>query len=648
MRNKLILSSVLILLLAIFFIGFSSALSCNFPNTQINVNTGETPSPISIACSNTGTSSVQLWSQGNFFTNSPSLPLTINSNSSQSFTIIFNQISQAGLSTGYFWSSDGLMQNIIVNATQSNPTGCQLNPSMASYTQTAQTSTVTPLPKIMFSPTNCQGNIVYDSSHIYMEGGIISSGIRKPVSITSIVSDGVNLEINTNGLNSQTYSSTLKVNAFSKTFEIPFVIIVTSGNSQQGNVSVNNLPTCSLNSITLNLNQTYSLTCSNLQTDISIVPSVDNNYIKGVGLSPSTSQYVWNFVGKKVGITNVSACFNYLGASMGDCFTQAVQITNSGTALLGSTSLDFVFYQNGNSVNLENLKSVETVINVVDNSTRNLISSYELLLNGVLVNNTLTLETSKNYELRAKSFGYSDKLVSFNVSSAQLTLSIFPNKDIYLVGDLVNLSSNIENVTFLVDNEIVSSPYTFVSQGTAVLRAEKEGYIYSERNITVNPVVTYSSLFSNGKAVNSADLKRNSKVIMKLTEDSIWNVYFSEEYKEENTKKYKSPVILESGVGSEVSFDTKGYGVYEIKAKKDISANEYLVLNSLITSKQLDLKEIWANYWGWILSVGALLIAVIIILFVVKSKSPIPSTRTPISFGGSQKTSEFETQPGYD
>lgn len=647
MRNKIKLRCIFLLIASIFFIGFINALNCNFPTSNININTGETPSPISILCSNAGVSSVQLWNQGSFFSTSPSLPITINSNSSQSFTIIFNQITQAGISSGSFWSSDGLMYNLILNATQSNPTGCQLNPSMASYTQTAQTGTVTPLPKIMFSPTNCVGNIVYDSSHIYMEGGIISSGIRKPVSITSIVSDGVNLEINTGGLNSQTYSSTLKVNAFSKTFEIPFVIIVTSGNSQQGNVSVNNLPTCSLNSITLNLNQTYSLTCSNLQTDISIVPLVDNNYIKGVGLSPSTSQYVWNFVGKKVGITNVTACFNYLGSSMGDCFTQQVQITNSGSTILGSTTLDLIFYQGGNSVSLEKLKSLETVINVVDNSTRNLVSSYELLLNGVQVNNTLNLETSKIYELRAKSFGYDDKLITFNVSSANLEVYLNPNKDSYFVGDIVNFTSNIENVTFLVNGEIVASPYTFFSQGNNSIKAEKEGYLSEEINVSVNPVISLSSIFSNGNTINAGELKTKSKVIIKLSEESIWSAYFSEEYKENNEKKYKAPILLTNGVGSEVNFETKGYGYYEVKAKKDISSKEYSVLNTLVTSRPLELKELWDKYWVWIISVGALLIAVIIGFAIMSGKNKTVKP-TGLFYGGSPSKAPVEEDVNYD
>jgi hypothetical protein len=349
---------------------------------------------------------------------------------------------------------------------------------------------------------------------------------------------------------------------------------------------------------------------------------------------------------KKLGVTNISACFNYLGSPCGDCFNQGVQITNSGSALLGGTVLDIIFYQGGVPVDLSNLKSMETIINVVDNSTRNLVTSKNIYLNGIeIINATPTFELGKHYELRAVSYGYVDKVVNFNVSAAQLTLLIDPKKDLYYVGDIINLSSNIENSTFLLDGVTITMPYTLLSPGNFALRVDKEGYISSEFNITISNVVTYNSLYPS----DLTKWKKGDKVILKLTEDSIWNVYYSEEYKnkETNALAYKEPVIIKTGIGGEVSFEIKGNGYYEVKSKKEVSSQETSVLKTLITQKNLVFSEFFNKYKIWIISVCGLLIAVIILLFVTSGNKSRGVEKA--SFGGSSSSpSEMESVVSYD
>lgn len=567
----------LILLSAILLVNFSSALSCNFPAADINVSSGNTPSAISVNCSNGLNSSVSLWNQGSFFSTTPSFsstsPLTIAANSFQAFTIIFNQMNNVGSFTGTFWSSDGMFQTIKVNVEESNPTGCQLNPSLASYTQSVQKGSSLPLPKVTFSPTNCDGTLLLDNSHVYIEGGIITSGINKPVLISSIVSDGVNLEINTEGLNSQTYSSKLKISAFSKIFEIPFVIIVTGGTSPQGNFSADNLPTCSLNAINLNLNNTYSLICSNLQTDISITPVIDNNYIKGVGSDNSDTQYIWNFKAKKIGVTNITACFDYLGSPMGDCFYNEVKITNSGTSIVGGITLDLIFYQNGQSKNKDSLGAVDTIIHIVDNSTRNILDDAKFYLGGFeTTNHTINMKSGEVYELAATYPGYLPLYTNISASEVPIIFTISPSKTSYSVGEVVTITSELANVSYLLNNVIITSPYTFSSVGNFTLKAVKQGYADTEMQVNVT-----DSVFVK-EGMKADDWKKGEDILLVLNKISSWSVEFTEQSKDDDGNIiYTSPVTtLVSGTGDKISFNSDKIGKYEIKADGVTIATKYV------------------------------------------------------------------------
>jgi len=91
------------------------------------------------------------------------------------------------------------------------------------------------LPKITFNPQNCNGQLSLSTSSVSIQGGILTTEGQKPVSIASIQTDGVNLNLNTAGLNSQTYSSYLNIIAFGKQFQIPFIITVTTGTNPNTN-----------------------------------------------------------------------------------------------------------------------------------------------------------------------------------------------------------------------------------------------------------------------------------------------------------------------------------------------------------------------------------------------------------------------------
>lgn len=534
----------------LFLIASVYALSCTETSITKQINAGATPSDSSFTCTNNLDNVVTLFKNGNFFSDQNSI--TIQNNSQKDITISFKQMTSAGNFTGSLFSSDGLNIPVIINVNDLNPTGCQINPSLASYTQAVQQGTVLPLPKITFSPKNCQGSMVFDDSHIYIEGGIILNGIRKPITITSIVSDGVNMDINTEGLSSQTYSSKLKVNAFDKIFEIPFTIIVTAGSSPVTNFSVDNLPTCSLTSINLNLNNTYSMVCTNLQPDITIKPVIDNDYIYGNGLDTTSNQYIWYFKPKKMGNTIIKAEFYYRDSPVGDPFSQEVKITSTGSSIAG-TSLKLLF-----TPSLDVLSDGEqTIIQLIDNKTNSLVENPSVYVNAIPItplNNSdksfpYSFNTDTNYEIRGESPGYDDLVQTVNITKKQITITLDPDKAIYDAGEVINITTDPENSTILIDGFASGNSYTALKSGNVSIKAEKEGYLDDEKIIFVQSSIT---LVPTSCTITPDKWESGKDVVCSLSENSTWEIY-------------QNGTLENSGTSDTVSFKLKE-GSFEIKA----------------------------------------------------------------------------------
>jgi len=646
MRNKILIFVLGILLIS----SISATITCS-PTSLSTTFIEGSPVSLTTTCSNSANSSVTILKTGNFFNISDSV--IGQSPSQKTITINIYDITYGSYSGSIdFSDSSSSIPILVIVQEQPDSTTCSVDifPTIMNNIKIQQGEIKT---------RNIQINVPSCYPSYLNLNGVILATEEKPIILGEMSlgqiqpgnSVNIPIEIDAQGVAVGTYQDTLSILAYNSSgnkINLPSVsisVLVSSGITPITNFSLSQLPSCSLSSTILNLNNTYSLICTKNNPNIFINPIIDSSYLTGMSVDETSTQYVYNFKAKNVGVTNISAKFTYANAEIGEHFSQSVKITNSGTSGVGGTTLDFVFYQLGNSVSIEKLKALETIINLVDNSTRNLVTSRNLYLNGIeLINATPTFEIGKTYELRAVAFGYSDKVINFNVSSAQIDVLIEPSKEFYFVGELINLTSSIENVSYLLDDIIISNPYTFVSDGEFVLKATKDGYLNYEKNITIKPLISYNSLYP-------ADLtkwKNGDNVIIKLTEGCKWYVYYKEEYKQDGVNQYKEPILLSSGTGDEVKFKVGKYGYYEVKGMKEGTSEEISVLNQLITNKKIDLKEFWNSYWYYILSVFGLLFAVIVIAVVVKRKKSSSGEGVPYGGSSSGNTSEMESDGGYN
>lgn len=576
--------------LFLFLINFVSAYTVQFSPNQVNsqVIQGQSTSvTVNYIVTNYGESSTAFITTTSFpsnmlTSNTGSVIINANTTTSGSFVLTFNS---NGVATGNYsaWITFGTSSIFTSLEVKPIPNTCALNPSLVSYSQAVQANTIIPLSKITFNPTGCTGSLVLTSSNVLLEGGVISSsGVQKPLSISSIVSDGVNLQIDTTGLSSQTYSSKLKINAFSMTFEIPFLITVTQGTNPTINFSVNQLPTCSVSATQANLNVTDSLICTNVQPDVRVSPRV-NELIEGIGVDNSNGQFTWYFKAKKLGVAKVIVDFYYLNAPVGNPFEQEIKIV-SGSYSQGGTIMRFKFYPE-----LYNTPDGKVIIQVIDNSSNNLIQNAQIYMDGVLLNNnTIQLQQNKNYELRASSYGYSDIVEVISLSQLPINFTIYNQ---YLVGDSLNFQTNPPNATILYDDEIITLPFQLTEEGIHTITASYLGYSQTEKNITVvKNANLISSLpieeFKIGKIIYAQVDRNDSKLKI---------VYLD---------KNLVPNVLNETVGDYISVKADKKGTYEIYGDD----------NLLIRYEKKDTK--WYFSWWFLTLCG---IAVLIFLYLAFS-----------------------------
>jgi hypothetical protein len=472
----------------------------------------------------------------------------------KTFTLNFNEQATQGDYISVISFSDGsnpLSFVLKVNGTQQvSQGGCQINPSLVSYTQQVQQGTKIPIPKITFSPINCDGQLILTGSTVSIQGGIITTEGQKPVYISSVESDGVTVNIDTEGLNSQTYSSKLKINAYSKQFEIPFTIIITGGTSTSGDFNIENLPACSLTSNVLNTNVSYSMVCTNLVPDVSIEPVVDSKYIIGVGRSSESNQFTWTFRPKNFGNTIIKAQFKYLGVPVGEPFSQEVVIQSSGNPSPG-TSLEFVF-----TPTLDKAKPQEDVIiQLVDNKTLSLVSNPEVFIDALplTVNNSffkIKLDIDKNYSIRGRSAGYTDLVKTIALSMSPISLTMTPESGDSRTNFIISTDSN---ATIYIDGVSKGNYYTgTIPEGYHEIKAFKEGYIDSIKNITIESAISITKL--------GADFNKGDVQVFNLNKNDSWTVYYQEDSSVQ-AEIYNNLV----GQGTKIEFTPKKAGTYTIR-----------------------------------------------------------------------------------
>lgn len=596
MRYKLIL----FLSIFIFLLSFSSATTTTLSTSQtsFNVHPGDFGN-INISYStienqgNHGSNGVGLTGSPMFLSYSGG-SISYGANTTTNGTIIVSYQIPSNATQGNvqnYITIDATTLTITFNVQTQPQSSCQINPSLTSFTQQVQQGQTFSLPQVTFSPVGC--NVIFDSSHIFMEGGVVVGGIQKPVYISSMGQGFVNLNVDTNGLTSNTnYNSFLDVNTGNQTTKIPITIIVTGSSTPLTNLT--NLPSCSLDNSKYSINSTGTLTCNNLVPGVAIYVR-PNPLIKGQLPSISATQEQWQFTPVSAGITNITADFIYQGFPVGLSYTQQISISNTGSSSSGN-SLIFLLYQNGVQTNTSNLREGDLVFQLEDNSTNSLITNYQFYSGGVPINNSITLVAGQNYEIRGTSPGYADALIDFNVTAIPINLTLSPNQQSYFIGQQVGVTTDV-NATLYMDGVQISSPYLFTALGNHILTAVKDGYINSSMNISVVSPVTAQIITPDVKSWS-----KNDDVTMQLSSSGVWNVTFEKQ----NGNTYDPAVNVSQGVGSQVAFHLSDYGRY----------NVYLS-NTLVGSYILPQNDWFSSNWYWIVGV---IIVLLLLWLIFKGK----------------------------
>lgn len=430
--------------------------------------------------------------------------------------------------------------SIAVTNNQQNTGSCHLNPSLTSYTQQVQQGQTFSLPQVTFSPSGC--TVAYDSSHIYVEGGVVSNGIQKPVYISSMGDGYVNLNVDTTGLTSNTnYNTFLDVNTGNQTSKIPITIIVTGSSTPLTNITT--YPTCSLDNTQYPMNSTGTLTCTNLVPGVTISVR-PNSIIEGNVPSITSTQETWTFEPLEIGNTNITVDFYYQGIPVGKAVNFPIRITQGSLPLAG-TLIKVEFFPE-----LDQLAPGQNVtIQAVDNNTGNVLQGASYSLNGAdHPGNIFSFQAKTNYTLRITSNGYNDYVQTIYLDPKYIDLNILAPNGFYS-GKQIYVNSTPENATLYLDDSPVNSSFT-ASAGNHTLKATADGYLDTLKDFQISPAVTIvsSSLWQKGK-----------EQTFKLNQVADYMI----SYAKDATSPFNT---LASGTNDTITFTPNDAGVYSIQA----------------------------------------------------------------------------------
>jgi len=404
---------------------------------------------------------------------------------------------------------------------------------------------------------------------------------EQPIQLGELQLGGVNpgesviipIEINAIDVPTGTYSDVLQFLLYDSKgmkLDVPSVTIsvtVTRGVTPITNFSLSELPTCTLNAIEMNLNNTYMLTCTKTDPNIDIRPIIDTRYIKGISVEETSTQYIYKFQPLMIGETKFG------------------------------TYLKFLFYPE-----LDMLVDGEKLtILVADNKTGNIVPDFKLYLNGVeMQNNTLIVEANKEYEIRATAPGYFDAVINFTVEPKQVKL-ILPG-ELY-VGDSYNITVEPNNTIVKLNGvEIPTTNFIPTEAGVFTITAEAPGYKSVERNITIVEKL---------KVVSSPDYEledKNNNFIKELVKGEIYKIKLNKNatiqvlFSPFNSDEIK---VIANSTSSEISFKPTQKGYYYI----DVGGERMKTYE--LTGFSLDIGS-WFGRW-WIVVVAVLALGVFLV-----------------------------------
>jgi len=374
---------------------------------------------------------------------------------------------------------------------------------------------------------------------------------------------------------------------------ISLMLQVTAGVSPVTDETFSTSPTCSLSATTLNLNSTYSFTCSNTVSNLEVQPQY-SEYFVGQSVETSAGIYRYDFMPIKYGETSFRAIFNYKGAPIFEAFDQSVRISSSGSIVPG-TVLRFDF-----TPDLEVAKGNEQIlIQLVDNKTGSLVTDPKIWVNALTVNKTgQTFEygflPDVEYEMRGSAPGYEDIVEKVSISPKDISIIVNP-----AIGDtttLFNITVSVANATLELNGADVSNPYYGpLIGGINKVVARKPGHITQELNITVGTylrVVLQNEEFKKGE----------EQVFVPSQNITSWKVFYKKELDTLESEEF------EVGYSNNITFTPKKAGYYTISIDgKDISTYE---------AKGFSFKNkvLWLPVWVWLVIIAVVIILIIIIV----------------------------------
>lgn len=588
----------------------SAEVLCDTNYIALNLNQSQPASKL-IHCTNTLNSSVTLTKSGNYFNIDSS---SLNPNQGKDFLITFDTSAPENLYTGQITFSDS--SNIInlffnikaIQTVQTSSCIIDIFPTSFSNIKIQQGDNKVrniqiSIPECMKNSVNIRGaNLQTDEKPITL--GELSLGTIQPGK--SII---IPIVLDASSVSTGQYSDTLQLLIYDSNgtrINVPNVninVMVTSGISPISNFSFSQLPSCTLDSISLNLNGTYKLTCSINNPNFLIKPDFDKTFIKGNSVNSNSNQYIYEFNPIKVGKTTFCAEFLYQQSVIGLPFCQEIKINPTSASGSANTNLDLEFFQNSIKKDKNSLGLGKTRFLVVDSTSRNIITSYEIYLNGEKYNSSeIDLEYNKLYDLRVSSDAYNTLVTNLSANIVQIVFSLIPEKTLYKVGEPITFNSSIENVTYLVDNVKVSNPFYPNSASSHTITAVKEGYISSNKTIDVEAITSINTC-----EPSQINWKKGSNVVCSLSKVSNWSVSLNS-----NTRK-----VLATGNSNELSFKIEDYGNIEIKSNDD------LILSTEIKNKGFF--ELIKEHW----IISSIIVLVILFFIIIYLKSKNPSNVTP-------------------
>jgi hypothetical protein len=598
MKTKTILLCMLLILLVA---SVQAVTYCDTSSVSQTWQEGESTSKI-ITCTNQNNStSVTMNKVGSYFSTSPTIPVTLLPLTPRAITIIFDSSAPAGTYDGILYfsdDSDPILVNMNVTESTAEETGCVIEVFPESLPNIKISQGETKTKSIKITVPSCY------STYIKVNGVSLATD-EQPIQLGELAlgniqpgsSLNIPVDINAEDVSTGQYLDTLQFSIYDSSgnrITVPTVdigVYVTTGVTPITGDTFSTPPTCSLSATSLNLNNTYSFTCSGLVSNLDInIPS--SEYYTGTKVEVSSSLYRYDFTPAKYGETKFVAEFKYKGASIFQPFSQDIRITSAGSLVAGTT-LKFIFTPKIDEATGDEDKFL---VQIVDNKTGSLVSSPRIWVNAVEINSsTDTFEykfiPNTNYEIRGKASGYEDLVQTINIKPQKINILINPG-----TGDsstMFNVTTSVENATLTIQGQTyTASYYGVLPGGTVEIKAVKEGYKTEIINFTVTDKPKILSF--------GGEFKKNVDQNFTLNKDGNWVVYYKKTMDATDRSEYAK------GYGSLVAFKPEKAGAYVIEVD-GIHVGTFEIAKFSFKNKWGPLPA-----WGWLVG-GAVILLIIII-----------------------------------